>query len=78
MALHKLLQLLLHFKETVYSLTMGQEQTTSSVHLMALESGPPLMDSQNPAVNHVHGCIIDGNVISKATYHDLGIIEWEP
>ena len=85
MPLHKLLQLLPHFKETVQSCTTGLEPTTSFVHLMAPEPRPPLMDSPNPVVkvvikgHEVHGCIIDGgsrvNVISEVTCHDLGLTQ---
>ena len=88
MPLHKLMQMLPHFKKIVQSRTTGLEPTTFSIHLMTPEPEPPLMDSQNPVVKiaikgrEVHGCIIDGglgvNVISEVTCHDLGLTQWEP
>ena len=58
------------------------------VHLTEPGTGPPLMDSQNPAVKimikgqDLHGCIMDDgsgvNVISEATCHNLSLNRWEP
>ena len=82
MPLHKLLQLMPRFKDTLASLTTGTKPTSLPVNLAEPGTGPPLMDSQNPVVKFVikgrdiHGCIIDGgsgvNVISEATCQDLG------
>ena len=88
MPLHKLLQLMPRFKETLGSLTSDTKSTSLPVNLAEPGTGPPLMDSQNPAVKiiikgrDIHGCIIDGgsdiNVISEATCQDLGLTLWEP
>ena len=88
MPLHKLLQLMPRFKDTLASLTADTKSTSLPVNLVEPGTGPPLMDSQNPAVKiiikgrDIHGCIIDGgsdiNVISEATCQDLGLTLWEP
>mgnify|MGYP000335418363 CR=1 FL=1 len=88
MPLHKLLQLLPRFKDTLASLTSDTKSTSLLVNLAEPGTGPPLMDSQNPVVKIIikgcdlHGCIIDGgsgvNVISEATCQDLGLTQWEP
>ena len=86
--LHKLLPLMPRFRDTLAALHANTKPVTPPVHLTEPGAGPPLMDSQNPAVRIIikgqdlHGCIIDGgsgvNVISEATCHNLGLNQWEP
>ena len=81
MLLHNLLHLMPRFRDTLASLTSDTNSTSLPINLAELGTGPPLMDSQNPAVKIIikgcdlHGCIIDGgsgvNVISEATCQDL-------
>ena len=76
------------FRDTLATLTANSSSSSPPVNLTELGTGPPLMDSQNPAVKimikgrDLHGCIIDGgsvvNVISEATCHNLGLNQWEP
>ena len=47
MPLHKLLQLMPQFKDTLASLTSDIKSTSLPVNLAELGTGPPLMDSQN-------------------------------
>ena len=71
------------FQDTLATLTSNTKSATLPVNLTEPETGPPLMDSQNPAVKiiikgrNLHGCIIDGgsgvNVISEVTCHNLGL-----
>ena len=64
--LHKLLPLMTRFRDTLASLQANTMPVTPPVHLTEPGAGPPLMDSQNPAVRIIikgqdlHGCIIDG------------------
>ena len=86
--LHKLLPLMPRFRDTLAALQANTHSAAPPVHLTEPGTGPPLMDSQNPAVKIIikgqdlHGCIIDGgsgvNVISEATCHNLGLNQWEP
>ena len=86
--LHKLLPLMPRFRDTLAALQANTTAATPAVHLTEPGTGPPLMDSQNPAVRiiikgqELHGCIIDGgsgvNVISETTCHNLGLYQWEP
>ena len=86
--LHKLLPLMPRFRDTLATLKFNDKSVAPPVNLNEPWMGPPLMDSQNSAVkimikgHDLHGCIIDGgsgvNVINKATYHNLGLNQWEP
>ena len=86
--LHKLLPLMPRFRATLAALQANTTAATPAVHLTEHSAGPPLMDSQNPAMHiiikgqELHGCIIDGgsgvNVISETTCHNLGLNQWEP
>ena len=88
MSLHKLLQLMPRFRDTLASLTSDTKSTSIPFKLAVPGTEPPLVDSQNPVVKIImkgrdlHGCIIDGgsgvNVINKATCQDLGLTQWEP
>ena len=81
--LHKLLPLMPRFRDTLATLTSDTKSATPPINLTELGMGPSLMDSQNPSVKIIikgrdlHGCIIDGgsgfNIISEATYHNLGL-----
>ena len=86
--LHKLLLLMPRFRDTLATLTFDTKAAAPPVNLTEPGTGPPLMDSQNPAVKimikgrDLHGCIIDRgsgvNVISETTCHNLGLNQWEP
>ena len=65
------------FQDTLAKLTAKDKSVVPPINLTELGTGPPLMDSHNPAVKimlkgrDLHGCIIDGvssvNVINEAT-----------
>ena len=86
--LHKILPLMSRFRDTLATLTANTNSASPPVNLTEPGTGPPLMDSKNPAVKimikgrDLHGCIIDGgsgvNVISEATCHKLFLDQWEP
>ena len=59
MLLHMLLRLMPRFKDTLASLTSDTKSTSLPVNLAEPGTGPPLMDSQNPAVK----IIIEGRGI---------------
>ena len=71
------------FWDTLATLTANNNPASPPVNQTELGTGPPLMDSQNPAMKimikgqNLHGCIIDGgsgvNIISEATCHKLGL-----
>ena len=73
--LHKLLPLMPRFWDTLATLTTNTHYVASPVHLTEPRTGPPLMDSQNPAVKIMikgrepHGCIINGG---------FGVNVWKP
>ena len=48
--LHKLLPLMPRFRDTLAALQVNTKPVTPPVHLTEPSAGPPLMDSQNPAV----------------------------
>ena len=48
--LHKLLPLMPRFRDTLAALQANTKPVTPPVHLTEPGTGPPLMDSQNPAV----------------------------
>ena len=73
--LHKLLPLMPCFQDTLATLTANIDSASPPVNLTEPGTGPPLMDSQNPAVKIMikgrepHGCIINGG---------FGVNVWKP
>ena len=60
-----------HFRDTLATLTSDAKSVAPPVNLTEPGTGPPLMDSQNPAVKimikglDLHGCIIVGGVVRR-------------
>ena len=76
------------FRDTLATLTANAKSATPPVNLTEPGMGPPLINSQIPAVKimikgrDLHGCIINEgsgvNVINEATSHKLGLNQSEP
>ena len=59
--LHKLLPLMPRFRDTLATLTANTNSASPPVNLTEPGTGPPLMDSQNPAVKiMIKGCDLHG------------------